>query len=246
MCIRRHHIPFTHVYADPRFADLSRIGPQKIRAVRGHAAHAVRAHTACIKNNLRFFSGLFRNNINYAADSIGAVFCTGRPLNHFNMIDIFRPDPHDFVHLSGIFRQIPHNGLAVYKNQRMPRFRASYGYAYTPHRIDSTRYARLCKNNIFYRFSLLLFNIFCRNNRYLLRIKFRFFFRCRSPYIYILRGNPGRRHLSRTRQRRRHPEKHRTGQHGSPCHLFLTPTGKNHPIPSLLLVKYAFFEYVYH
>ena len=122
------------------------------------------------------------------------------------MIDIFRPQSHDFIHGAGILGQIAHYGLSVDENQRMTRLGTADRHTGPPHGIDGLRNAGLVENDVFHRFSLLFFNFLSRNDLNLLGLPLGIFLGLRRLDDDLLRRYGltavccGCRHRQRSRQ----------------------------------------------
>ena len=157
--------------------------------VRKYVALSVNSSAFGINLNRRLFFRLFGHYIDNPADGIGTVFSTGRPLNDFNVVYIFSPQPCHFITGPVIFGQVTHNPLPVYQDERMSRFGTANGNTHTPHSVNRSRNSRFLEDDIFNRLCLLFFNFFACYNRRLLAFILSFFFRSCSLYDNISSNN---------------------------------------------------------
>ena len=167
-----------------QLAHRPRIGTQEEIAERRIFLAVLRTQTFHIERNCSLFACGLRDDIDDAADRIGAVLRARRPANDFDALDILRAKPHHLVACAAILRHIPEDRMSIDHDQGMPRLRSANRHADIPHRIDRARHADLAEDDVLNRLRLLLRNIVCRNDRRRLRFVFRLFFRRISFDVY--------------------------------------------------------------
>ena len=163
--VDRRDIPLTAVEGKAEIADSPRIGPQEKVGIREDVAVPLDAPPFGIELQARILGGFAGNNVDDAADGVGSVFGGRRAADDLDALHVFRSQALQLVAGAGILGKIPHDGLAVDENQRMPRLGTANGYAYTAHGIDRPGHAGFIEDNVLDGFRLLGGDVLLRDNR---------------------------------------------------------------------------------
>lgn len=205
--INRHDVSLAAISGKTHFTDLAGIGAKEKTRIRQQIAVTADTPSFDIDLHSRRFCRFARNNVDDAADSVGAVLGRGGAADDFDAFHIFRSQPLQLIALAAVFGKVAHDGLPVNENERVPRFGAADRNSNAPHGIHSAIHSGFIEDDVFYRFRLLLCYIFLRDDRRALRLVLGRFLRRVRPHLDIARRNAGtlRRPICPV-DRQRHPQ----------------------------------------
>ena len=174
--VNRHDVALAAVGCDAQLADLARVGAQEevlvwqIRIARSTSAFKIQTQTCALRRRLR-------DDVDDAADGVGAVLRARRAADDLDALDVLRAEPLQLVARARILGEVAHDGLTVDENQSMARLRAANRERDAPHSIDAARHACLVEDDVLDRLRLLLLDVLFRDDRRRLRLVLRILFR---------------------------------------------------------------------
>ena len=124
VAIYRHDVALASVNAELHLAHGTRISAEENVAVGEDGIHFRRA-AFYVEFHGRRLCCLLRDDVDDTADGVRAVLRACRALDDLDALDVLCAETHDFVRRAIILREVAHDRLTVYEDQRVARLCAA-------------------------------------------------------------------------------------------------------------------------